>query len=523
MHSLRLFSIRVRFIAVMLIVSATLAIVGIWGHLSGQASNRLTSRLFDEAAVASREVGDLREAIGSLRRLEATMMATASANPTGVEDVVVLWKKALASAKASGKQLGAHDAAAGSTAALIATESKLLDDYATIIAPIAQQLQEAKMDASVALAYAGKAEDTLVALQKNTDALVAAQATRLDATRAEVAADATRASLIRLVLVGATLALFLPLMWLTLRSICVPLDAAIAVAGRISTGNLSDEWAVEGKDEPAQLLLALQAMQHELRVLVERVRTSADQIRHASAEVATGNQDLSTRTEHTAANLQEAASSMTQITQAVRDSDKAAGQANELAASATQVARRGGQVVGNMVSTMDEIQTRSRKIADIIGVIDSIAFQTNILALNAAVEAARAGEQGRGFAVVASEVRSLAHRSAGAAKEIKTLIESSVETVHAGSQLVQGAGVAMQEIVASVQKVSDIIGHITSSSGDQAERIGHIDGTVKALDQMTQQNAALVEQSAAAAGSLKEQAELLARTVGAFRIEPSPA
>ena len=172
---------------------------------------------------------------------------------------------------------------------------------------------------------------------------------------------------------------------------------------------------------------------------------------------------------------------------------------------------------------MEEIQTRSRKIADIIGVIDSIAFQTNILALNAAVEAARAGEQGRGFAVVASEVRSLAHRSAGAAKEIKTLIESSVETVHAGSQLVQGAGAAMQEIVASVQKVSDIIGHITSSSGDQAERIGHIDGTVRTLDQMTQQNAALVEQSAAAAGSLKEQAELLARTVGAFRIERSAA
>jgi methyl-accepting chemotaxis protein len=379
------------------------------------------------------------------------------------------------------------------------------------------------MDASVALAYAGKAEDTLVALQKNTDALVAAQAARLDATRTEVATDATRASLIRLVLVGATLALFLPLMWLTLRSICVPLDAAIGVAGRISTGNLSDEWTVEGKDEPARLLLALQTMQHELRVLVERVRTSADHIQHASAEVATGNQDLSNRTEHTAANLQEAASSMTQITQAVRESDKAAGQASELAASATQVARRGGEVVGNMVSTMDEIEARSRKIADIIGVIDGIAFQTNILALNAAVEAARAGEQGRGFAVVAAEVRSLAHRSADAAKEIKTLIESSVETVHAGSQLVQGAGAAMQEIVASVQKVSDIIGHITSASGNQAERIGSIDGTVKALDQMTQQNAALVEQSAAAAGSLKEQAELLTRTVGAFRTERTPA
>ena len=188
MPNLRLLSIRVRFIAVMLIVTITLAVVGIWGHLSGQASNALTSRLFDAAAGANRDAGNLRESIGSLRRLEATMMATASANPTGVEDVVALWKKALANAKAAGQQMAAREGAADGTAALVATGAKLLDDYAAVIAPIAQQLQEAKMDASVALAYAGKAEDTLVALQKNTDALVAAQAAGLDAKRAEVAA-----------------------------------------------------------------------------------------------------------------------------------------------------------------------------------------------------------------------------------------------------------------------------------------------------------------------------------------------
>ncbi|WP_235582356.1 methyl-accepting chemotaxis protein, partial [Rhizobacter sp. Root16D2] len=232
-----------------------------------------------------------------------------------------------------------------------------------------------------------------------------------------------------------------------------------------------------------------------------------------------GNQDLSARTEQTASNLQQAASSMEQLTGTVKQSADSARQANQLASSAAEVAARGGSVVAQVVTTMDEINASSKKINDIIGVIDGIAFQTNILALNAAVEAARAGEQGRGFAVVASEVRSLAQRSAQAAKEIKGLIGASVDRVEAGSRLVADAGTTMNEIVGSVQRVSDIIGEITAASSEQSDGIGQINTTVTQLDQMTQQNSALVEESAAAAESLRDQAQRLSQAVGAFRFE----
>jgi methyl-accepting chemotaxis protein len=251
-----------------------------------------------------------------------------------------------------------------------------------------------------------------------------------------------------------------------------------------------------------------------------QVQGSASNIQVASSEIATGNQDLSSRTEQTASNLQQAASSMEQLTGTVKQSADSARHANQLAASAAEVAARGGSVVAQVVATMDEINTSSRKIADIIGVIDGIAFQTNILALNAAVEAARAGEQGRGFAVVASEVRSLAQRSAEAAKEIKGLIGASVDRVESGSKLVANAGSTMSEIVASVQRVSDIIGEITAASAEQSDGISQVNTSVTQLDQMTQQNAALVEQSAAAAESLRDQAEKLASVVGAFRLAP---
>jgi methyl-accepting chemotaxis protein len=227
---------------------------------------------------------------------------------------------------------------------------------------------------------------------------------------------------------------------------------------------------------------------------------------------------LSSRTEQTASNLQQAASSMAQLTGTVKQSADAARQANQLANSAAEVAARGGVAVSQVVATMDDINTSSRKIADIIGVIDSIAFQTNILALNAAVEAARAGEQGRGFAVVAAEVRSLAARSAAAAKEIKSLIGASVDKVEGGSRQVADAGRTMNEIVSSVQRVSDIIGEITAASAEQSEGIGQVNGSVAQLDQMTQQNAALVEQSAAAAESLKSQAQVLREVVSNFRL-----
>jgi methyl-accepting chemotaxis protein len=290
-------------------------------------------------------------------------------------------------------------------------------------------------------------------------------------------------------------------------------------AQRMSTGDLAADIAVQGTGEAQAALRALKELQDSLRRTIGAVRAGSHEVSTASTEIATGNQDLSQRTEQTASNLQQTASSLSQLTGNVRQSADAAAQANQLASSAAQVARRGGTVVSQVVSTMDEINSSSKKIADIIGVIDGIAFQTNILALNAAVEAARAGEQGRGFAVVAGEVRSLAQRSAEAAKEIKSLIGTSVDKVETGSKLVQDAGSTMNEIVASVQRVTDIIGEISAAALEQSQGIGQVNEAVTRLDQMTQQNAALVEQSAAAAESLKDQAQRMTSVVAGFRFD----
>jgi methyl-accepting chemotaxis protein len=320
--------------------------------------------------------------------------------------------------------------------------------------------------------------------------------------------------------VGGGLALLLAVFfaWRITRSVSVPIQQAQDIAHQIAGGDLTHDIHVEGRDEAAELLRSLQAMQQALRELVGQVRNGAEGISTASVQIASGNQDLSSRTEQTASNLQETASSMEQLSGTVKQSADSARQANQLAASAAEVAQRGGSVVSQVVSTMDEINASSKKISDIIGVIDGIAFQTNILALNAAVEAARAGEQGRGFAVVASEVRSLAGRSAEAAKEIKSLIGASVDKVETGSRLVTEAGSTMSEIVGSVKRVTDMIGEISSAASEQSDGIGQVSSAVSQLDQMTQQNAALVEESAAAAESLREQAGRLSEMVGRFRL-----
>ena len=319
---------------------------------------------------------------------------------------------------------------------------------------------------------------------------------------------------------GVLLAVMAALGTLLMRSIQRQLGGdpqyAAQVVNRIAAGDLGQSVRVDG---PAGSLLAsMQRMQEGLRGIVHRVREGSESIQQATAEVATGNQDLSNRTEQAAASLEQTSASMQQLAETVRHSAEAAQQANQLAVSASEVARQGGEVVTQVVATMDQISASSRKINEIIAVIDGIAFQTNILALNAAVEAARAGEHGRGFAVVAGEVRTLAQRSATAAREIAGLISSSSTSIEGGSELVQRAGATMHDIVSAVQRVTDIIAEISASTAQQNASIGEVSTAIVHMDQMTQQNAALVEEGAAAAASLQEQALSLNSAIGEFRL-----
>ncbi len=319
-----------------------------------------------------------------------------------------------------------------------------------------------------------------------------------------------------LVVMGAGLFLVLR------RGISQPLRELTQAVTLVAQGDLTQAFTTQRQDEMGTLIREVEGLRQRYVQMLQQVRTAVDSITNASAEIAMGNQDLSGRTESAAASLAGTAQSMEQFTATVRQSADAARMAHQLATSAGQVAERGGQVVGDVVATMGGIQDSSRKIGDIIGVIDSIAFQTNILALNAAVEAARAGEQGRGFAVVASEVRALAGRSAEAAREIKALIGASVEQAEAGAVRVQAAGSTMEELLGSVRRVGDIVGEISAAAAEQASGIGQVNGSITQLDQMTQQNAALVEESAAAAQSLRDQAARLAQAVEFFRLSAVP-
>ncbi|MFG6447274.1 methyl-accepting chemotaxis protein [Roseateles sp. BYS180W] len=319
-------------------------------------------------------------------------------------------------------------------------------------------------------------------------------------------------------LVLAGVAIGVGLGMLISRSVTASIKTAVEAASRIARGDLTQPIHAKGKDETAQLLQELEHMRSKLRDTVQSVRSNAESVATASAEIATGNADLSQRTEEQASALEQTAATMNEVESAVRNNADNAQQANQLAMSASQVALQGGQVVAEVVDTMRGINDSSKKIADIITVIDGIAFQTNILALNAAVEAARAGEQGRGFAVVAGEVRLLAQRSAEAAKEIKSLINASVERVEQGTALVDRAGSTMDEVVSSIRRVTDIVGEISTASREQSTGVAQVGEAVNQMDKATQQNAALVEQSAAAAESLKQQAAQLVEAVAAFKL-----
>lgn len=480
----------------------------------------------------------LAQVAGATREMMATPLAKERLTDEWLRNVVVGIKRVTAIAKSNDPSLEAYFAEelkvaivrgveitkAVDALPMSAVEKALRDDI-----EVARKAYSEARDAVRKAKQSGSAEDASRVLETRFVPMATAyiermqdfldfQRTTIDRIARAIDADAAQAK-VRIAVLGV-LALLAGgvLAWLLTRSITRPIAAASALASVVAQGDLSRNIQVEGRDEVSRLMAALARMTHSLSNVVGQVQQAADNIQVASDEVATGNLDLSHRTEQAAANLQQAASAMEALTGTVGQSATSARQANQLASSAAEAAARGGAVVSQVVTTMQEINASSKKIADIIRVIDGIAFQTNILALNAAVEAARAGEQGRGFAVVASEVRSLAGRSAEAAKEIKALIGASVARVEVGSRLVDEAGLTMQDIVGSVQRVSDIIGEITAAAVAQSEGIGQVNYSVLELDRMTQQNAALVEQSAAAAESLREQAQRLSQLVDTFTL-----
>jgi methyl-accepting chemotaxis protein len=355
------------------------------------------------------------------------------------------------------------------------------------------------------------------------DELVALQNTRVTVDMDRFETDLDRANTVMVMICGVSMLLAGAIGYALNRSITAPLNDAVGLAKRVAQGDLSIVPHETDNDETGQLLGALYDMNASLVGIVDSVRTSAETIGHASREIADGNLDLSTRTEAQASALEHTTSAMTDLTGRVQKNSDYARQADEYMTSAKDRARLGGEVVFDVVNTMNDISSSSKKIVDIIGVIDGIAFQTNILALNAAVEAARAGEQGRGFAVVASEVRTLAQRSASAAKEIKELISSSVKSVEAGSQLVGRAGSAMTDIVNSINQVAGMVAQISTSSNEQSAGINGMAKAIRTMDDMTQQNAALVEEAAAAAQSMSEQAQQLVEVVSVFIIDPGQA
>jgi len=512
-HFLRRFTIRQRLLGSTLTLCILILAMGGWSAISFRALQQHVGDMLDMQAATSRDTSAILAALERVQRLEQSVMLNGNnANEAG--DYHAQWKKTVAATRT---QLQAVMADPERAAAL----KPGVDGFEAHVKPledILQQVVDAKMDATAAYAYAGQAQADLDQARDVFNKWVAQTHEQIASTReADRSSEAAQSSVrigVMLVVLGGMAALMLTMV----RSITGPLHRAAHLAGDIARGDLSANIADEGRDEVANFMRALGDMQHSLRGIVGQVRDSAHSIRIASDEVATGNLDLSQRTEQAASNLQETAASMETLTGTVRHSADAALQASQLATSASAVAHRGGEMVEQVVQTMAQINQSSRKIADITGVIDGIAFQTNILALNAAVEAARAGEQGRGFAVVATEVRSLAQRSANAAREIKGLIGASVDRVENGARQVQDAGSTMGEIVASVQRVSSIINEISGAAGDQSRGIGEVGTAVNQLDQMTQQNAALVEESAAAAESLKQQARQLADVVATFRL-----
>jgi methyl-accepting chemotaxis protein len=449
-------------------------------------------------------------------------------------------RRTAAIAKSTDPSLGAYfkeDAAASVKKAaellkkiepLVAADGPEKELFAKILEQ--RKVYSASRDGTVKAKADGNAEEAARILEKEftpaaqkyqdlLQELVTMQRNSMDATANAIDDNADSSTEIIMILCACALALGGAISWILTRGIVLPIRDAVAVAETVASGDLTRTIEAHTKDETGSLLRALRHMNDSLVDIVSQVRGGTDTIATASREISAGNLDLSARTEQQAGALEETAASMEELTTTVRQNADNARQANQLAIAASEVATQGGAVVGEVITTMGAINDSSQRIADIIGVIDGIAFQTNILALNAAVEAARAGEQGRGFAVVASEVRNLAQRSAAAAKEIKELITASVANVDAGTKLVDRAGSTMEQVVGSIRRVTDIMAEITSASQEQTGGIEQVNGAIAQMDQVTQQNAALVEEAAAAATSMQDQAATLAEVVSVFKLE----
>ncbi|MEY4564329.1 MAG: Methyl-accepting chemotaxis protein [Pseudomonadota bacterium] len=506
--------ISTRIIVITGLLSTLLGVIGLMGLWSTSRANEAMRSMYEDRTLPLSQLGEVQNLSTATRLAIAATIIT----PTP-EDI----KQNTAQVEANQdktKQIWALYLAS----AMSAEESELVKTYSSKMESwVAQSLTPAV----AALRAADEKEALRVSVQGRT-LFAEAQAVmkslvqlQLNESKIGYAQAVSRYESVRLISISAIvlgLAIAVAFCVVLVRSIKRSLDHALEVADAVAAGDLTHVIHSEGQDEVAQLLKGMSKMRDQLSIVVSGVRENAEGVATASSQIAQGNNDLSARTEQQASALEETASSMEELSSTVKQNADNARQANQLAMGASTVAVQGGEVVGQVIDTMKGINDSSKKIVDIISVIDGIAFQTNILALNAAVEAARAGEQGRGFAVVAAEVRSLAQRSAAAAKEIKTLISDSVERVDQGAQLVDRAGVTMQEVVTSIRRVTDIMGEISAASSEQSSGVSQVGEAVTQMDRATQQNAALVEESAAAAESLKVQAQQLVAAVAVFKL-----
>jgi methyl-accepting chemotaxis protein len=510
------YTIRTRMTGAIAVVLGLFALVGGAAVIAGLQLRSLNHAFMSHLLHESFQLADLRTTLGEVVRHEKDMLIDYDDSARVLKHQQA-WSAALAGLKTSLARL--QEGAEDENHALARQALAELEAYTSSTRKVVDQIQNGAYDTlQAADRMLGRSKQHLATINDLVVRIEAIVRSEAATTRQEFESAMNRAAGTFGLIVLLAVAVVVPTTLANAGSIVRPIQQAREAALAIAGGNLERTVPNGGRDEAGQLLTAIGQMQQRLRDLVGQLRDAASSIESVSSEVAAGNQDLSRRTEHAASNLQQTASSMEQLTGTVQHSAGSAAQAKDLVAATSAAAERGGGVMHEVVASMQDISASSRRIADIIGVIDGIAFQTNILALNAAVEAARAGEQGRGFAVVAGEVRSLAQRSAEAAREIKSLIGASVDKVESGTRLVQDAGSAMGAIVSGVQRVQGIIGEISAAAADQSGGIAQVNGAVAQLDQATQQNAALVEQSAAAAESLRQQAARLAGLVQHFQV-----